>query len=234
MPRTVRTLAARLLAILAAVCAIGIVTAGTASAGGPTSVLLASPYADSAAALYVSDNDYARLSDLLGATDVPTASTDPHPATAGSSPYVTATWLIHDVSVWRIDRIFFVGDDVWVVSETSSGDGMLTGEGMFPSQTGNAGAVWHRPIDAAALTALLTAHGLTVGSPHPISGGATAGASAPSTGQAAPVSGTRPEWPWGIGGLVVGLVIGAAFVRFAAGGREPTEPTEPARMLPVA
>ncbi len=240
MPRTVRTLAARLAAILAVVCAIGVAAAGTASAGGPTSVLLASPYADSAAGLYVTDTDYTQLSDLLGGSDVPTPATEQHPATAAGAPYVTATWLIHDVSVWRIDRIFFVGDEVWVVSETSFGDpagGPLTGDGMYPNQTGDAGAVWHRPTDAAALTALLAAHGLTVGATHPAGAAATTGtaADAPATqdGQG-PAAASTQGWPWGIGGLVAGLVIGAVFVRFVLTRRTEPEPAEPARMLPIA
>jgi hypothetical protein len=124
-------------------------------------VLLASPDADAASGLYYTDPDYDRLQTLLGGPDLPAGA--PQPPGATGSPYVTATWLIHDIYVWRMDRIFLAGDDVWVVSETSGDGGPLTGDGMYPGQTGGAGAVWHRPTDPAALATLLIAHGLTPG-----------------------------------------------------------------------
>lgn len=113
----VRTL--RLLVMLGAAGVLSVVAAGPAAAGGPTSVLLASPYSDSATALYYTDNDYAELASLLGGQDLP-GSPAQAPAYAAGAPYVTVTWLTHDVMVWRLDRIFLIGDDVWVVARTST------------------------------------------------------------------------------------------------------------------
>ena len=197
-------------------------------------MLLASPYTDSAAALYYADDDYARLQSLLGGADLPTGPTAAPPTSAAGSPYVTATWLIHDVWVWRIDRIFLVGDEVWVVSETSTDGAALTGEGMYPGETGSASAVWHRPADPGALTALLAGRGLTPGA------AAATVIPAAATQQATPIPSTSSSaWLWGIGGLLAGLIVGlgvgTALVRAAATRVGPTGPTaEPARMLPIA
>lgn len=239
---TVRTLITRLTAVLAMAGAVVLAAPGTATAGGPTSVLLASPYADAASGLYYTDPDYDRLQSLLGGPDLTTGA--PEPAGAAGSPYVTATWLIHDVSAWRIDRIFLVGADVWVVSEMAGDGGPLTGDGMYPNQTGNAAAIWHRPTDPVALTALLTAHGLTPGSARPSTGGGTLAAAAPAAGTltdtdtdtdtagsgssvtaTAAASPARAGWLWAIGGLVAGLLLGGAVVRAAV--RRPTPRSEP-------
>ena len=91
MRRTVRILLTRLTVVLAVLCALALAEPSTASAGGPTSVLLASPYTDSAAALYYADDDYARLQSLLGGTDLPTGPTAAPPTSTASSPYVTGT-----------------------------------------------------------------------------------------------------------------------------------------------
>lgn len=242
---TVRSRIIRLIAVVAIAGTFVVGGAGTAAAGGPTSALLASPYADAAVGLYYTDADYTQLQALLGGPDLPSGTSQP-PSAAGS-PYVTATWLIHDVSVWRIDRIFLVGDEVWIVSEMSGDGGPLTADGMYPGETGNAGAVWHRAGDPVALTALLTAHGLT---PASTRSGADAG---PDTGVAAvdaPLSGAGPArsaaesadspsgWLWAIGGLVAGLLIGGVLVgttmvRRATPRPEPASLPDTVRMQPI-
>lgn len=246
---SVRPLIIRLVIVLAVAGAAVAGTPGTATAGGPTSVLLASPYADAATGLYYTDGDYTRLQTLLGGPDLPTGS--PQPPAAAGSPYVTATWLIHDVSAWRIDRIFLVGDDVWVVSEMSGDGGPLTGDGMYPGEAGNAGAVWHRPGDPVALTALLTEHGLTPastrsGADAALPAGmtpadATPTGAVPVQSAAATASAASPSptgWPWAIGGLVAGLLIGGALVRVTTVRRPVPRPelgagADPARMQPI-
>jgi len=234
MRRTVRIPLTRLAALLAVICAATVATPGAAAAGGPTSVLLASPYSDSAAALYYTDENYVRLQGLLGGADLPAQATEAPPASAAGSPYVTATWLIHDVSVWRIDRIFLIGDDVWIVTESSTGDGMPTGTGMYPGETGDTAAMWHRPTDQAALTELLTGYGLTPGAP---------GRAGPPPSLAAASQQANPvpdpsasTWLWGLGGLLAGLIAGGALVRATTTRRRgPTGPSaEPVRMLPIA
>ena len=196
---------ARLIAMLTVAAGVALAAPGTAVAGGPTSVLLASPYVDAATGFYYTDPQYEHLQTLLGGPDLPTGA--PEPAVAAGSPYVTATWLIHDVDAWRIDRIFLVGADVWVVSEMAGDGGPLTGDGMYPNQAGNAAAIWHRPTDPVALTALLTAHGLTPGSTRPSTTAGTLAAAADAP--------TRTGWLWAIGGLVTGLLLGGVLVRAA-------------------
>jgi hypothetical protein len=249
---TVRYRIARLIAMLTVAAGVALATPGTAVAGGPTSVLLASPYADAATGLYYTDPDYDRLQTLLGGPDlttgVPTGA--PEPAGAAGSPYVTATWLIHDVSAWRIDRIFLVGADVWVVSEMAGDGGPLTGDGMYPNQTGNATAIWHRPTDPVALTALLTAHGLTPGSTRPSTGGGKLAAAAPAAGTptdtdtaaagssvtspaAGAASPARAGWLWAIGGLLLGGAVVRAMVRRPTPRSEPVPRPDPLSMQPI-
>lgn len=253
-----RFLITRVITVLAVAGAVVLAAPGTAAAGGPTSVLLASPSTGTATGLYYTDTDYERLQALLGGPDLPAGA--PQPPGVTGSPYVTATWLIHDVVAWRIDRIFLSGDDVWVVSEMSGDGGPLTGDGMYPGQTGAAGAVWHRPTDPAALDVLLTAHGLTAGSGSSSNGDrpstdATPVAAAEPAATVQPAATVRPGqpvapalastiapagtgWPWAIGGLAAGLLIGGALVRVVSGGRaaprtEPASPPDPVRMQPI-
>jgi hypothetical protein len=163
---------------------------------------------------------------------------------------VTATWLIHDVSIWRIDRIFLIGGDVWVVSEMSGASGPLTADGMYPGETGTAAATWHRPSDPAALTALLTAHGLIPGSARTGSAGAPlTDAPVDRTGAPSSPSPTATSWLVGLGGLAAGLLLGGAVVRAsmvrsaarsgpgagpeAGPDSNPGPGPEPVRMLPI-
>lgn len=233
---TARSLFARLVAVVAVAGALVVGVAGTATAGGPTSVLLASPYADAAAGLYYTDADYARLQTLLGGPELPAGS--PPPSAAAGSPYVTATWLIHDVDAWRIDRIFLVGDEAWIVSEMSGDGGPLTGDGMYPGQTGNAGAVWHRAADPVTLTALLTGLGVTPASARPLADASLAGSAPVQPAAASTPSPTTAGWVWAIGGLLAGLLIGgsvvrAARVRPAAPRPGPASRPDPVRMHPI-
>ncbi len=238
--------AARLVAILAVALALAVAAPGVAVAGGPTSVLLASPATQSAAAMYVDDADYRQLTTLLGGDSLPTASAPDRPQ-AMSGSYVTATWLVHDVMVWRIDRIMVAGaDDVWVVSE-SSFDGTVTGDGMYPGETGNSTAIWHRPTDAAALVALLAEYGLVAGADRfdggtPIGGGdgSVAPAASDLTGvtAAAPAgesSWTPSGWLWGAIGLLLGIGGTAAVLYFGPFRRRAGRPSDqpPVPMIPV-
>jgi hypothetical protein len=242
MIRTAFAVAARFGAILAMVVMTGVAVPGMSSAGGPTSVLLASPSGDAAAGLYYSDPDYDALSTLLGDVTAgsETVSVDPPPATA-NAPYVTATWLIHDVSVWRIDRMFVLpGDEVWIVSQ-SSWDGTLTGEGMFPGETGHANSIWHAAADGPTLAALLSKYGLTTGSERPEVGELVPAAvdGAPIQATAAPMTvatASASEWIWAAAGLLAGLVVGGA-VCWQVIGRRSGSPLadsgEPERMVHI-
>lgn len=76
-----------------------------ASAGGPTSVLLVSPNRQVAAALYNDDTAYTRLHQLLGESPVADPTAPPLHGGPGTEA-INVTWLMHDVWVWRVDRVF--------------------------------------------------------------------------------------------------------------------------------
>lgn len=139
-----------LIALLAAVSWLA--AAQSASAGGPTSVLLASPQTGRVAALYHTDNAYDRLADAVGAFESQTGSTE-KPAAVPYDPSgeIRLTWLIHDMSIWRIDRVHTTEQDgMWVQTVVSTDGGNLL------EQPGT----WHRPADPKALAAALRDAGL--------------------------------------------------------------------------
>ena len=148
---TARRLTLTLLALLLA--AIGwSSTAGTAYAGGPTSVLLVNPGGGQAGALYHSSPDYQRLVDAIDAYGSDLGSTDrPDSVSENANDAYRLTWLIHDMSIWRIDRIYSTDDGLWL--ETLADE---TGADLF-ARPGR----WHRVAHPEALTAVLTSTGLT-------------------------------------------------------------------------
>jgi hypothetical protein len=102
------------------------------------------------------------------------------------------TWLIHDMSIWRIDRIYSTADDgLWL--ETLADE---TGADPF-ARPGR----WHRVADPEALTAVLTSTGLT-DAENPET--TTAAATVPAGSGAGPIALTA-----GIAGAV-GILLGAA------------------------
>jgi len=121
-------------------------TVGSAYAGGPTSVLLVNTGRARAHALYITDAAYDRLAAAVGDTDG--ASTPPSGVAGGPKDEVKLTWLIHDVTVWRLDRVVLTRNDgIWI--ETA----------LKPPEDNDTGR-WHRAHDDQALTALLFAAGL--------------------------------------------------------------------------
>jgi hypothetical protein len=172
---------------------------GVASAGGPTSVLLVSPGRQATASLYNNDEAYARLERLL----VPEPKADPAaPSLQGGpgSDAINVTWLIHDVQIWRVDRIYTdaTGGGPWV--ETL----------LLPDGTGAFGSTgtFHRPADSTELIALLSALKL-LGTSPPV---AYQGPRAPQPQAAVTSAADRPvaqlNWLW----LVVGVAAGAVLV----------------------
>src|SRR5687767_15865093 len=79
-----------------------------ASAGGPTSVLVVEPDTRAAASLYYTDAEYQALAGLVGAASESgivgevDRSGGAHEFRSG----ITMTWLLHDVAVWRVDRVY--------------------------------------------------------------------------------------------------------------------------------
>jgi hypothetical protein len=200
--------------------------AGSAAAGGPTSVLLVVPGEGRTASLYNGSAEYDKLAQLVGAFGTPTGSTTP-PKTAddlgasgtndASGPGVTLTWLIHDVQVWRVDRVYLKADGGPLISTQTQQDGgdLLTGKPTWRTLT----------TGAKELTALLDSLGVgnsgsgTVGgndsaavSPSSVDPAAAdpaavgPAASAPAAEQPAGTPGSA-GWIWGAVGVLVGIAL---------------------------
>ena len=215
----------RLGAVISLVVLASVFLPATARAGGPTSALLVSPANQQAAALYTSDPEYDQLMMLLDepATGTSTTPAGTTPAPSVAADYVTVTWLIHDVTVWRIDRIFLAGPagEPSIVTQTDNGDPAATatplGSGMFPGEQGNDSALWHRSSDPAALIGLLTNLGLLNTGENPA---VSDSSSTPIAVQAAvdpPVRATG-VW-WAIGGVLIGAALMVLVVRYLPAAR---------------
>ena len=219
------TRAARIFVVLTVLLASLLFTVAPALAGGPTSALLVSPSTGRTGSVYYADAEYDRLSTALGGYS-PTADPtilDPN-VTAPTSPAaasVTVTWLIHDVSVWRIDRIFFTSAEGPLIVTQMSADGGDLSVGMYPGETGNDTAVWHRPPDPQELRSVLTALGL-IGPEQPplvvddavgVASAEVATAAAASPVVIDPAGRAAVSWWWALGGLVIGIALTAAAVR---------------------
>jgi hypothetical protein len=199
---------------------LSVFAAGPASAGGPTSALLVWPDSGRTASLYASDDDYTELARLVGALEPDGYAGEVSSTGAGhdSGPMVTVTWLIHDVQVWRVDRIFpLAKGGPWVATQVEvGGSGDLLGSPV----------VWHTAADGPATTALLDRLGLGTGSAAPAgSGPARAGAAPepadrPRGQRAAPASSGWPGWAWGLGGLAVGAGLAVMAARVASRRRD--------------
>lgn len=131
------------------VCTLMVWGASSASAGGPTSVLITSPAAGEASALYYSDADYRELERLLGPAE--TGSTEqPKRPDLDRARQINVTWLAHDISPWRIDRVFAVeSEPPWVWIHTAAN---------VPE---NLNGYWHRAEQPGRLSSLLKRLGVT-------------------------------------------------------------------------
>jgi hypothetical protein len=181
--RTVLWLAGALGAALAVLFAL----AGPAAAGGPTSVMLVAPGSGNATAIYATSPDYQALAEATG-TDVGTGTTM-EPSSLGDRE-ITATWLIHDVSVWKVDRIYpEAAGGIWIRTSGDGNDGL-----------------WHRSPREEALGSLLSRLGLLSGDTGP-------GLSAPdypagsATKPAEPAASGTTWWP-ALPGLAAGTALG--------------------------
>ncbi|MBT3151703.1 hypothetical protein HTV45_12535 [Streptomyces sp. CHD11] len=190
---------------LAAALAVMLGGASPAVAGGPTSVLVVSPESQETAALYYSDAEYGQLEKLLGPVGRGTPAKPPE-AVSSSARLINVTWMVHDVTPWRVDRVF-VGlpdEDVWIhtashVPESSNG-------------------FWHRaeyPSDVYKFLFGLGVMGRTT-APVPASGmypapwetaqarPATDDGTAAAAAQTRAVAAGSTDWWWAIPGVVAG------------------------------
>jgi hypothetical protein len=215
----------RSLALLSAAVAAGlIVLAGAAppaSAGGPTSVLVVDYEGSRAGAALTGSAAYADLEKALSPYEPPSGDRTAPASFMGTS--LRLTWLIHDVTPWRIDAVTVDGTDVWVET-TMSVDGSTD---LF-----SAPSVRHRATDAALLLHTLRTLGVLDGARPIVPGSVAARAAAPAAAAPADRATGTPasaglSWPVTAGvaglalavGVVTGLVAGPRVRRPSPSGR---------------
>jgi hypothetical protein len=183
---------------------------GSASAGGPTSVLVVNPGAGTTGSLYTTDVDYSLLQNALDNSGVDTGNEPPAFGDGPGSPStINVTWLVHDVHVWRVDRLNVHTDGtVWVRTNDAlaSGDGTIDWEAL-PD--------WQQVSDSAAVLEVLDRMGvLDPADARKASAVQNAGseedvaAAAANSGSASPSQSTAAWWalPAAMLGLLIGLI----------------------------
>jgi hypothetical protein len=211
----------RTFTLLAALFAVAALGTTPAHAGGPTSVLLSAP--PHVVAMGYEDKAYGELQRL---TDVTVSRPDPGTERHDSGHFIRATWMIHDMSVWRIDIIYPDAPGGPWIATSESYDGNV--ESIKP--------VWHTAVDSTALVKLLGTLKMLPGqhSGEPWYGGPTAGPDngyVPSTDPAptaqpnsavastadptpkAATTGILTGWRWIIPGFLVGAAVAVIAIR---------------------
>lgn len=142
--------------VLGAVAALVLLGSGTAHAGGPTSVLIVSPENGITASAYASDNEYQLLTRALEEEpDADRGAPVDRILGPGGVAQVNVTWLIHDISVWRVDRIVLDAEmGVWINTQISWNGGRVDLERP---------GMWHRSPHPEELLALLGRWGMLDG-----------------------------------------------------------------------
>ena len=203
--RRLVALGATLTALAAAVL---VVAAPPASAGGPTSVLVVNYDGSRAAGALTGSAAYADLEKALDPYTPPSGERTAPSSFMGTQ--IRLTWMIHDVSPWRVDAVTLDGKDVWVETIVDTGAGVLAPDTP---------AVRHRPKDSALLLATLRSLGV-LGDRQPAASSRTedstqavappAARSSDSSGtQAGPASTGVPWWASGSAALLaLGLGVG--------------------------
>jgi len=193
----------------ALVTALGLLMWGAApaAAGGPTSVLVVSTASTQTAALYYSDEEYEELEQLLAPPGTGTLE-EPPETDLTASGQINVTWMLHDVTPWRLNRVVPVHDteDVWIHTATN-----------LPTATDG---TWHRTGHPAELRALLEKLGVLGSAAKATEGASSAQSSASGTGSgsgsvagsaAGPGSGARSgdqtDWWWVLPGAAAGAVL---------------------------
>jgi hypothetical protein len=227
---------ALLVVLIAALLTAGtVLVAAPSSAGGPTSVLLVNSGTGRAAALYATDPRYERLSELLGVSYGAPAAGGRSPGNGAGSSLVgsggiNVTWLIHDVQVWRVDRVYLDGDGARVASQSN-----LSGGSIFDAEP-----VWHWAANPRDLAALLKDLGLGAtggpppAAPYPADTAAPAALEQVRTAAASTAttaSGSNGPW-WALAGAAAGAVLVLGLGRLRSNGRRDREDADDADDLP--
>ena len=198
----------RVLATVVLVLSAVVGLPATAHAGGPTSVLI-THVGVSAGALYFTDEAYDDLAALL-----PDAETKGGAEPAGGIDY-NLTWLIHDVSIWRYDRVRVTRDGTAWVST---------------SFTNDAPAGWQEVVASAKLVQILDA----VQSDTAVDAVSLVPDAEPASTRPAATPADGPDaawfaltgWRWVVPGALLGLLVGVAAARVRR-----TQDEEPRRVL---
>ncbi|MEU9398629.1 hypothetical protein [Streptomyces sp. NPDC048242] len=202
--------------LLAATVGLVLWAASPAAAGGPTSVLVASPESQQTTSLYNSDKEYETLLRLLGPENKGARKLPPE-ATMDMSyaRQINVTWMAHDMAPWRIDRVFPV--------DTKPGTVWIHTVRDLPESTNG---YWHRAERGAELTALLKKLGVmgtrtgdgyagVFPGPWQSESATPRPAVARASGSSAPDRLTHGMW-WAAPGLVLGGAGGLLIRRVAA------------------
>ncbi|MFH9851805.1 hypothetical protein ACH4NV_02870 [Streptomyces althioticus] len=199
-----------LTAITLAVLTLILCGSTPASAGGPTSVLIVSATTGRTASLHYADKRYTELERLLGPMHQGTRTEPPRLATA-SGQHINVTWMVHDVTPWRVDQIALPdgGQDVWIHTSTRITDG-------------NDG-VWHRATSPAKLRALLaqlgvTSTGVSAPAAQPAPREDLLVAPTPAAASATDGGGDAAAWWWAVPGLAAGAVLALVLRPYALRG----------------
>ncbi|MFF5977690.1 hypothetical protein ACFY78_02430 [Streptomyces olindensis] len=185
--------------------------ASPAAAGGPTSVLVVSPGSEEAAALYYDDEEYQQLERLLGSPVTGTGGKPPE-ADLASARRFTVTWMVHDISPWRVDQVF---------SESESGETWIHTAANLPRAVDGR---WHRAERPDELRALLAELGVKGGAPGGDGFTDVMSAPWPTAGQEptapepestmaraqAPTADDGADWWWVLAGATGGAVLALA------------------------
>jgi hypothetical protein len=194
----------RILMLVAVLFAIGVTPA---QAGGPTSVLLSAP--PHVVAFGYNDQQYSDLQQLVQTAPQHDEGTgEVH--SVGS--FVRATWLIHDMSVWRIDVIYpDAPGGPWIATEE------FTGEAEAAKPT------WHRSAASVKLLQLLGSlklldgkfqGGPTLGDGYTVEESTPEPAPAPAPpAQAQASTNVFTGWRWIIPGVLLGAAAAVVAIR---------------------
>jgi hypothetical protein len=194
---------------------------GPAAAGGPTSALLSVPGAGKTASLYYTDPEYDALARLVGIdSDTGTGEVDRSGRSHDNGPGVTVTWLIHDVSPWRVDHIYPDGRGApWIATQVVGAGGAIS----------DSPVVWHQPESGAELMALLDDLGVGEAARAADDFSGVAGApvpppAEPAADEPAPAekSGIAGVW-WALGGLAAGVLATLLGIRLRGGQARPVQ-----------
>ncbi|MER6154998.1 hypothetical protein ABT147_05560 [Streptomyces sp. NPDC001868] len=229
--------------------ALLLLTAPPSAAGGPTSVLLVTPTIQRTASLYGTQEDYGRLEKLLApAGSELDRSAEKAPEWGREdiwgerlSDMISVTWMIHDVTPWRLDRVYPAAPDtrdVWIHTT------LTTDEETVDTPDGG---VWHRAKQPEQLRKLLNGLGVlgtapddpALGEQPPADSLTEARSETDETAAASRATTRTPGLSdrarWAIPALALGLLLGAGgatlLQRRVAARHESGPPREPRQEL---